>query len=143
LNSNETNPAIIAEAQMAISEITFENSMKSRTIGQWSAEFGNKTIPIVADIIHYFIRLFNVKETLNDAQMIMCATKLLKEYPNVRIKELVQCLSKATTGDYGSTYQRIGINNVFEWLNEYYKQQDDFIVSEHLKNKPTAINTPT
>lgn len=136
LNNGNPSPDLIMKIESEISALTFEDSMKSMSIAYWQKEFGNAfVLPIVCDLLNYFLRQFTVKEMLDGNQIMQLSLKLISSNPDLRIKELTMCLNNALLGKYGPTYQRIGIETILEWLSKFYNQSSIELESKVLNSK--------
>lgn len=137
MNEERVSPASLIALEKAISEISLLDSMRSNTIGYWQKEFGDGFIvPVLCDLLNYFLRQFTVKEKLDGNQIMQLACRLIVAQPNLRIKELVLCLNNALRGEYGPTYQRVGIESIMEWLSKYYEQSAKELESKKSQEKP-------
>jgi len=114
-NQNPDNTAILAVTEYLVSLDT-QNALKSRPIRLWRAEFGDsRFISMLVQILLYFFRQFTVKENLTEVQLMQLAMQIVAGRPNMRMKELLLMLRRASEGRYGSTYQRIGIDTFNQW----------------------------
>lgn len=119
---DKVNPAQIIEIEKSLAELNYETVAASFCLEHWRVQFGESMIvPVLCDIMSYFLNQFEVKEKLSDAQIMQLACKLLAAQPKLRVMELVFVLQKALAGDYGPTYQRIGIDTLLTWLKKFYE----------------------
>ncbi len=137
MNEGKLNPTAAMQIEKQLSEITFEQAMQSQTISYWQKEFGDGfIIPTICDLLNYFLRQFTVKEMLDGNGIMMLASKLIVSQPHLRIKELVMCLNKALKGDFGPTYQRIGMDTIMQWLTKFYEGTSTDLECRNVNNKP-------
>lgn len=137
MNQGSVSPFALMEMEKALSAITHEESMRSNSLRYWQKEFGDGFIvPVVCDILNYFLRQFTVKESLDGNQIMQLACRLIQAQPELRIKELVGCLSNALQGKYGPTYQRVGMETISEWLTKFYEASAKELESKHVNAKP-------
>ncbi len=128
-------PVIALEVQL--SKLDYENIAASFPLDFWRVQYGdNMIIPIIADIMHYFLRQFQVKELMTDVQIIQLAVKLMAQQPKLRIMELVFVFNQALQGAYGPTYQRIGIDTILGWLSKFYEESAAHLEATRINSKP-------
>lgn len=127
--ANKQNPAIKVDntALLSVTEyltsLNSQNALQSLPIAKWRAEFGDaRFVDFMRDMLYYFLSQFNVKENLTEVQLTQLTMQIVTAMPNTRMKELLLILRNATEGKYGSTYQRIGVDTVFGWVNQYHIQ---------------------
>lgn len=136
MNNGQVSPDLLMKIEGEISALTYEDSIRSMSIAYWQKELGNAfVLPIVCDLLNYFLRQFTVKEMLDGNQIMQLALKLISSNPDLRIKELTMCLNNALLGKYGPTYQRIGIETILEWLSKLYTQISVELESKVLNSK--------
>lgn len=144
LLKNEPDSALIISLEVELSKLNYETIAASFPLEYWRAQYGEKMIvDVLSDIINYFIRQFQVKEILTDVQIFQLASKLLAAQPKLRISELVFVLNNALRGDYGPTYQRIGIDMILEWLTKFYGLSAEYLEAQRTGNKQEASRGET
>lgn len=132
----KTNPAAIMRVERLLAELDLDNVAASYTLDYWRTQWGeNMIIPIVCEVMDYFLKQFEVKEKLTDTQLLQLAIKLIAAQPLLRVRELIFVLREALAGSYGPTYERVGINRILEWLNKFYQQS-----CEHLEQRMANQN---
>lgn len=131
---------LIDTFQTQVSAISYETSVRSLSIGKWRSEIGSKITGVVCDILDYFLRQFNVKENLNTQQIMMLASKIVNESPDLKVKELLHCLNLAVNGEYGETYNHIGVSDIAGWLKKYYEAQAVDRENKYYANKQNSVN---
>lgn len=119
----EVSPAALMAVEKELAGLNFENIAASFTLDFWRTQYSeNMIVPVLCDIMSYFLRQFQVKEMLTDIQIMQLVIKLLAAQPKLRIMELVFVLREALAGAYGPTYQRIGIDTLLGWLSKFYEE---------------------
>lgn len=119
----EVNPISLMEVEKELAGLNFESIASSFTLDYWRTQYSeNMIVPVLCDIMSYFLRQFQVKEMLTDLQIMQLVIKLLAAQPKLRIMELVFVLREALAGTYGPTYQRIGIDTLLGWLSKFYEE---------------------
>lgn len=137
-NSNEyagaVNPQLLMQIEIRCAGLNYDNVCASYQLSYWQRQYGEHIImPVLCDVISYFLRQFQVKENLSDNQVMLMATKLLALHPQLRLMELIFVLTNALNGVYGPTYQRIGIDTILVWLQQFFKD-----ASQHLETKMSS-----
>lgn len=129
--NSQPDTAGVMSMELKLASLDYENIAASFPLDYWRVEYGEQLIiPILCDTMSYFLRQFQVKEVLSDAQIMQLAIKLLSAQPKLRIMELVFVFNQALQGAYGPTYQRIGIDTILGWLTKFYEES-----AIHLENK--------
>lgn len=137
MHENKTNPAAVIAVEREIAALDFENIAASFPLDHWRIQFGeNMIVPILCDVVNYFLRQFEVKEMLTDLQIVQLVSKLLVAQPKLRIMELVFVLKEALNGTYGPTYQRIGIDTLLGWLGKFYESSAVHLETKRINTKP-------
>lgn len=143
LNEGNVSPEAMMDITTVISSITYEEAMQSLSIRYWEREFGKSFIlPVICDIVNYFVRQFVVKETLSGIQIMQYASIILTQMPSFRVKELVLMLRNALAGEYGSHWQRIGIDTLLQWQNEYFIKSSAVVEGIAVGNKESRGEQP-
>lgn len=136
LLKQEPNSALIISLEVELSKLNYENVAASFPIDFWRVQYGETMIiQVLSDVMFYFLSQFQVKEMLSQVQVVQLASKLLAAQPKLRIMELVFVLNNALRGDYGPTYQRIGIDMILEWLTKFYEGYADYLEGKRLGGK--------
>lgn len=134
---NKVHPAALMAVEKELAGLNYETIGASFTLDYWRTQFGeNMIVPVLCDVMSYFLRQFQVKEMLTDVQVMQIATRLLVAQPRLRIAELVFVLNEALKGTYGPTYQRIGIDTLLEWLNKFYEGSAGYLETKRVNIKP-------
>ncbi len=131
------NAGALMQVEQQIAALDYENLAASYSLQFWREQYGEQMIvQVLCDVMNYFLQQFQVKEMLNDVQIIQLASKLLSSQPKLRIRELVFVLNNAVQGKYGPTYQRIGIDTILQWLNRFYEDSAAHLENLRLNTKP-------
>lgn len=121
--------ATILSIQEILSDLTLSKARTSMTLAFWSTNLGTLATSIVSDILLYFLRQINVKQSLTDIQILTCSVKIIKEYRTLRFIELLHCLNMGVSNHFGNSYQYIGVETIMEWIHKYLELQDADIVA--------------
>jgi hypothetical protein len=136
--SNKVDPASMMAVEKELAGLNFESIAASFTLDYWRIQFGEQMIvPILCDVMSYFLRQFQVKEMLTDVQVMQLVIKLLAAQPKLRIMELVFVMREALAGNYGPTYQRIGIDTLLGWLSKFYEESAAHLECRVVNSKST------
>jgi len=136
LHEGKMNPSAIMQVEKEIGALTYETVAASYPIDYWRKQYGeNMIVPVLCDVINYFLKQFQVKEMLSDVQIMQIATRLLAAQPLLRLRELVFVLNQALAGEYGPTYQRVGIDTILGWLNKYYESSAVYLETKMINGR--------
>lgn len=142
IGNNQPNTAVVMQLEMELAKLDYDNIAASFPLDYWRVEYGeNMIIPIISDLMLYFLRQFQVKEIITDVQVVQLAVKLLSQQPKLRIMELVFVLNGALQGEFGakdgtSHFQRIGIDTILGWLTKFYEQSAIHLEQKRINSKP-------
>lgn len=137
IQNNEVNTELVMKLESELAQLDFENIAASFPLDYWRVEFGEKFIvPIICDVVNYFLNQFQVKEMLTDVQIVQLSIRLLASQPRLRVMELVYVLKEALAGTYGPTYQRVGIDTIQGWLAKFYEQSAIHLETKRMNGKP-------
>lgn len=140
---SDVNPSAIIAVEKELAGLNFETVGASFTLEYWRIQFGeNMIVPVLCDVLHYFLRQFQVKEMLTGVQIMQLVIKLLAAQPKLRVMELVFVLNGALAGEFGdkdgtSHFQRIGIDTLLGWLSRFYEQSASHLECKVVNSKPT------
>jgi hypothetical protein len=134
MNSGNPTPESMLRVAEFLSQINFDSAMRSMPLRIWEAELGKQfLLPVICDIVNYFIRQFKVKESVSGAEIMQYSIDLMFRNPELRIKELIMIFRDALSGKFGSTFQRIGIDTLYEWESKYFER-----AANHLESKVSS-----
>ena len=115
------------ELEQQLAALSFDNVGASYTLQNWRSNIGEKQlIVILCEVMNYFIYQFEIKSKLTEQQILHLSIRLISAQPHLRILELVFVLQRALNGDYGQTYNHIGIDTILGWLNRFYHESADY-----------------
>lgn len=133
----QTDPALVMQVEQQLAALNYHTVLQSFTLQHWRTQFGESFIlPVLADVLNYFLCQFTVKHNLTDLQIAQLVSKLLAQQPHLRIMELVYVLNQALAGTYGPTYQHIGIDTLLGWLTQYYSHSAAHLEHHTINHKP-------
>jgi len=101
-------------------------------------------VTIIA-VMSNFLKLFNVKYTMNDLQISVFAERFIEEYEHESIEDLIVCLKSASVGSFGEINHTIDSPIVFKWFrmhldNKYIKKEQILQKKKKLHLKESKEN---
>ncbi len=128
LLKKQPDTTALMQLENQLAALSYDNISGSFTLRDWQTQFGDKLfIPLLSDLLLYFINQFEVKERLTHVQIMQMACKLLSSEPMLRVKELLFVLHRSISGHYGQVYNRIGLDMVLGWLRKFYHESADHL----------------
>lgn len=96
-----------------------------------------KSILIVAlvDLIEFF----NVQNNFSDGQINTTAELVMDKFYWFKPEDFKLCFTKAKTGEYGVTYNRLDGGVIFEWLNRYEEERENYFATVRPKEHVTPV----
>jgi len=108
----------------------FESPLCS--IAKFKKEEGEtKCRALVVYMISDCIECFNVGKNMNQTQIARASDLIINEYYFLKPDDFKLCFNNAIIGKYGKTYDRIDIQVICDWLNQYCA--DRLNVAENLQ----------
>lgn len=100
------------------------------TIGALTHYLGNKgAVHCVAQMLAWANALLNVGKGMRNEQLQPTAHLLVEENRLLNVADFRLALKKAVKGDYGTTYDRLDVQVIQTWLNQYWN--DRLEAAEH------------
>lgn len=94
------------------------------TIGALSHYLGNKgAVHCVAQMLAWVNALLNVGKGLRGEQLQPTAQLLVEENRMLNVADFRLALKKGAKGDYGTTYDRLDVQVIQTWLNQYWSDR--------------------
>lgn len=75
------------------------------------------------------IEFFNVTNNFTDPQINSTADLIMEKFYWFKPEDFKLCFSRAKTGEYGQTYNRLDGSVIFEWLNKYEVERTEFFAT--------------
>ena len=104
-----------------------------------------KARALMAYMITSCIEQLNVGKTMNDIQTARAADIIIQEYYYLKPDDFKLCFNRAVIGKYGKTYDRIDVQVICDWLNQYCEDRlneaDEISYLEHDKIKSNELRT--
>lgn len=77
----------------------------------------------ISSMLEMVSQQFNVKEPLNDDQLLDCTLTIIDEFWMLRPEEILYCFKRAKTGAYGPVYNKLDTMTIITWLRIYYDEE--------------------
>lgn len=126
---------LVAAVEKRIGDIDYLSAYESHTVSQWKYYYGEaKIIPVICDIVSYFLNRMSAKEFLSGGQLMAMVVGLVSAYPQLKIVELIFIMNKAMIGHYGH-FQRIGVDVILGWITQYYDESSAYMEAHRISEK--------
>lgn len=94
-------------------------AQQSAQVSSLSAQAAGDTAEALGNLLTFAAAQFNVGKNLNDVQIALLASEMLRIYWHWRFDEFSFVLREAVAGRYGTTYDRVDAPTVHEWCAKY------------------------
>lgn len=74
--------------------------------------------------------VLNLNKPMNEAQIHLCATHILKEFNHLKMSDLSFLFNRIITGQYGEFYESLSIAKVLTFFREYEAERTEIIIQE-------------
>lgn len=117
---NQTEPALRTKALIKCwGSLTPAIAQQSAQVSSLKAEARGDVAEALGNLLTFAAAQFNVGKNLNDVQIALLASEMLRIYWHWRFDEFNLMLREAVAGRYGTTYDRIDAATVHEWCAKY------------------------
>jgi hypothetical protein len=117
---NQTEPALRTKAIIKQWRgLTPAIAQQSAQVSSLEATAKGDTAEALGNLLTFAAAQFNVGKNLNDVQIALLASEMLRLYWHWRFDEFSLVLREAIAGKYGITYDRIDAATVHEWCAKY------------------------
>ena len=86
-------------------------------------------------LVSRLVKFFNVGKTMNAEQVAATVELILEAYPMYKIDDFVLCFKRAKLGFYGTVYDRMDGNVIFDWFDKYIEERNAEFENIRLKEK--------
>ena len=118
------------------SNTSIEKAISSPKIFQLKKKLSEPILlKLIVFIIKNFCLSFNIKENMNNIQIIEAANTYLETYTHSSIKDLILCLKKAKSGSYGKVYHRLDQSILFDFIQQFEEEKAIFQEQKRLDEK--------
>ena len=118
--------------------------MKSSMLQVLTRTDTKMTATIVGGLVASTLKAF---KCYNREDMIEISKMIIQENKKLKIEELALLLKKGVLGRYGKIYGNLTIADVFEWIEKFLLEKDQFLEGQHEARKnglnPTQERTMT
>jgi hypothetical protein len=119
--------------------ITLASACKAPLIRDFVAKQDENTaVKLFMFLLVNFQDNLGVKEKLTDSAIFECADALMNGYPTETVEDVILCLKKAKSGEYGKFYNRISQADILDFFRKYLDEKAAYRESEHMDIKATA-----
>lgn len=105
-------------------------AQQSAQVSGLSAQAAGDTAEALGNLLTFAAAQFNVGKNLNDVQIALLASEMLRIYWHWRFDEFSFVLREAVAGRYGTTYDRLDAATVHEWCAKYEADRNAVAVDQ-------------
>lgn len=105
---------------------------------------------LIADITLLIIDLnesFNIGKGLSVGQIEHLSITIVQRHQSLTLEDIALCFHRAKCGDYGTVYDRLDLNVINGWLNQYANERKELMQQDqqnrHLGSKEGMSYDPT
>lgn len=114
----------ISELMIAEKGLTLDLAIKSTQVQALVKQLGERDLlKAVTGAIILAGEYFNVKGGISETQAVQTAALWIEQYPMETFEDLLLCLKNAKLGKYGTVYNRIDGQTIFEWFRNYLDEK--------------------
>jgi len=113
-----------------VSQLTVGTAMKGTQLTKLKREHGKDAARIIYISLQGMNNVTNVKNKMNEDQMLECSYSILEKYKFMKLEEILLVFRMISDGEMGITY-RLDRPTIFEFINKY----DGEIKTEFLENR--------
>lgn len=101
-----------------------------------STEYGEvKVKALLMIMIDKTLNFFSVGKTMSDTQLAMTIDMILEDYSVYKPDYFQLCFKRAMKGNYGTTYDRVDGQIIFEWLRKFDAEYTAEIENERINQQ--------
>lgn len=120
-------------------QINLDIAINAKKNYQHRRESEENAIRTVTGIILMAAEFFNLKTPMTEVQAVQTASLFLESYPVESIEDLILCLKQAKTGEFGTVYNRIDGQVIFDWFRQYldakYRRVEEIKQNEKINHQ--------
>lgn len=94
--------------------------------------------------INYYLNAVDLKHSMNEAQVLLCAKFIIEEYPHLPLKAMDLFFDDAIKGKFGHHYNKMDIPTLMSWLkkfeNIYFDMVEEQAYVSHQSTKGDNVN---
>ncbi|MGI4736307.1 MAG: hypothetical protein ACRYG7_14110 [Janthinobacterium lividum] len=123
---NATDPGLRAKALIKCwGSLTPAIARQSAQVSTLKAQAKGDVAEALGNLLTFAAMQFNVGKNLNDVQIALLASEMLRLYWHWRFDEFSLMLREAVAGRYGTTYDRLDAATVHEWCAKYEASRNE------------------
>jgi len=92
----------------------------------------------ITNLIWAIQRSLNLSQKMDDTQSMEAAISIADEFSDLTLEEIILCFKEAKMGKYGKVYNRIDVQIISEWLQQYRASEERLT---YLENRHKQNNT--
>lgn len=105
-------------------ELTINSCLQGQQNAVLVRELGDATmVKAYTGILLMASEFFNTTKGISEIQAIQTASLIIESYPMETIEDFILCLKSAKMGLYGSVYNRLDGQIVFEWFRQHLDEK--------------------
>jgi hypothetical protein len=94
--------------------------------------------------INYYLNAVDLKHSMNEAQVLLCAKFIIEEHPHLPLKAMDMFFDDAIKGKFGHHYNKMDIPTLMQWLqkfeNTYFDMVEEQAYQAHQSTKGDKVN---
>lgn len=142
---NEDSPVhsieLLKKEAEIVDKITIANVKHSSSIRYWRKHMSeNELISSLSIIFKRFLGKLKVKDNMTDGEIISLCVKIIFNYPNTKLAELIYILNKVATGGYVVNNFKIDETEFFKWVDQFNAEDVQQRESDYYATKTTGTN---
>lgn len=98
----------------------------------------------VVSKINYYLNAVDLKHSMNEAQVLLCAKFIIEEHPHLPLKAMDMFFDDAIKGKFGHHYNKMDIPTLMSWLkkfeNTYFDMVEEQAYQAHQSTKGDNAN---
>lgn len=96
-------------------------------------------LTIVTGMILSTVNYFNIGRNMNEEQALETAALIIEKFKHESLEDFVLVFKNAKMGKYGTTFNRIDGQVIFEWIGKYMEEKAKYRESVHQKRKAEGL----
>ena len=124
--------------------LTLQKAINSKPICQLIKTEGEENIlKTVITLIIYNSEYFLVRNKMSDGQAIQIASLFIEHYGTESLEDLMLCLKYAKINRYGTSYNRLDGQIIFQWFQQYLDEKYQEVEKQRHQHKVEIMEKQT
>jgi hypothetical protein len=123
------------------SEVTLEKAIEGSQLSKIKKSDKAGLIKAIKNLIVSLSDSLNLSVPLDEAQIFEIALLTIEQYYFLKLDELVLIFKNAKLGKYGKIYNRLDIQIIFEWIEQYLKSEERALYFERINKRRPDLET--